>query len=79
MKGPAFRTRNRKEDDTVANADSAREKDALHRTTAAEEEAAKHYVKRRVTENSADLIAENPIRAALWAAFAGLVIDRLSI
>lgn len=41
-------------------------------------EASKHYVKRRAAENSTDLIAENPVRAALWAAFAGFVIGRLS-
>lgn len=41
-------------------------------------EATSHYVKRRVTENSTDLIAENPVRAALWAAFAGFLIGRLS-
>jgi len=41
-------------------------------------EATSHYLKRRVAENSTDLIAENPIKAALWAAFAGFVIGRLS-
>jgi len=41
-------------------------------------EVTSHYVKRRVAENSTDLIAENPIKAALWAAFAGFVIGRLS-
>ena len=41
-------------------------------------EATSHYVKRRVAENSTDLIAENPVKAALWAAFAGFVIGRLS-
>lgn len=41
-------------------------------------EASSHYVKRRVAENSTDLISENPIRAALWAAFAGFLIGRLS-
>lgn len=41
-------------------------------------EATSHYVKRRVAENSTDLIAENPLRAALWAAFAGFLIGRLS-
>ena len=41
-------------------------------------EATSHYVKRRVTENSTDLIAENPVRAALWAAFAGFLIGRLT-
>jgi ElaB/YqjD/DUF883 family membrane-anchored ribosome-binding protein len=41
-------------------------------------EATSHYLKRRVAENSTDLIAENPLRAALWAAFAGFVIGRLS-
>ena len=41
-------------------------------------EATSHYVKRRVAENSTDLISENPIRAALWAAFAGFLIGRLS-
>ena len=41
-------------------------------------EATSHYVKRRVAENSTDLITENPVRAALWAAFAGFVIGRLS-
>lgn len=41
-------------------------------------EATSHYVKRRVAENSTDLIAENPVRAALWAAFAGFLIGRLS-
>jgi ElaB/YqjD/DUF883 family membrane-anchored ribosome-binding protein len=40
--------------------------------------ATSHYVKRRVAENSTDLITENPIRAALWAAFAGFLIGRLS-
>jgi len=41
-------------------------------------EATSHYVKRRVTENSTDLIVENPVRATLWAAFAGFLIGRLS-
>lgn len=41
-------------------------------------EATSHYVKRRVTENSTDLIAENPVRAALWAAFAGFLLGRLT-
>jgi hypothetical protein len=41
-------------------------------------ETTSHYVKRRVAENSTDLIAANPIKAALWAAFAGFVIGRLS-
>ncbi|MGV3549707.1 hypothetical protein [Rhizobium sp.] len=41
-------------------------------------EATSHYVKRRVAENSTDLISENPVRAALYAAFAGFVIGRLS-
>jgi len=41
-------------------------------------EATSHYLKRRVAENSTDLIAENPLRAALWAAFAGFLIGRLS-
>lgn len=41
-------------------------------------ESTSHYVKRRVAENSTDLIAENPVRAALWAAFAGFLIGRLS-
>lgn len=41
-------------------------------------EATSHYVKRRVAENSTDLIAEYPIKAALWAAFAGFVVGRLS-
>lgn len=41
-------------------------------------EATSHYVKRRVTENSTDLISENPLRAVLWAAFAGFLIGRLS-
>jgi ElaB/YqjD/DUF883 family membrane-anchored ribosome-binding protein len=41
-------------------------------------EATSHYLKRRVAENSTDLIAENPVRAALWAAFAGFLIGRLS-
>ena len=41
-------------------------------------EATSHYVKRRVAENSTDLIAENPVRAALLAVFAGFLIGRLS-
>jgi hypothetical protein len=41
-------------------------------------QASSHYVKRRVVENSTDLIAENPIRAALWAAFIGFCVGRLS-
>lgn len=41
-------------------------------------EATSYYVKRRVAEHSTDLIAENPLRAALWAAFAGFVVGRLS-
>lgn len=41
-------------------------------------EASSHYVKRRVAANSTDLIAENPVKAALWAALAGFVIGRLS-
>jgi len=41
-------------------------------------EATSHYVKRRVAENSTDLIAENPVRATLWSAFAGFLIGRLS-
>jgi ElaB/YqjD/DUF883 family membrane-anchored ribosome-binding protein len=41
-------------------------------------EATSHYVKRRVTENSTDLIAQNPVRAAVWAAVAGFVVGRLS-
>jgi ElaB/YqjD/DUF883 family membrane-anchored ribosome-binding protein len=41
-------------------------------------EATSHYVKRRVAENSTDLIAQNPVKAALWAALAGFLIGRLS-
>ena len=41
-------------------------------------QATSHYVKRRVAENSTDMIAENPVRAALWAAFIGFCIGRLS-
>ncbi|CAN7174423.1 hypothetical protein [Rhizobium sp. LjRoot254] len=41
-------------------------------------QASSHYVKRRVAENSTDMIAENPVRAALWAAFIGFCIGRLS-
>jgi hypothetical protein len=41
-------------------------------------ESTSHYVKRRVAENSTDLIAQHPVRAALWAAFAGFMIGRLS-
>lgn len=41
-------------------------------------EATSHYVKRRITENSTDIIAENPLRAALWAAFIGFCVGRLS-
>ena len=41
-------------------------------------QATSHYVKRRVAENSTDVIAENPVRAALWAAFIGFCIGRLS-
>jgi len=41
-------------------------------------EATSHYVKRRLAENSTDIIAENPVRSALWAAFAGFLIGRLS-
>jgi hypothetical protein len=41
-------------------------------------EATSHYVKRRVAENSTDIIAQNPVRSALWAAFAGFLIGRLS-
>jgi ElaB/YqjD/DUF883 family membrane-anchored ribosome-binding protein len=41
-------------------------------------EVTSHYVKRRVAENSTDLIEENPVRAALWAAFAGFLIGRLT-
>ena len=41
-------------------------------------EATSHYVKRRVAENSTDLIAENPVKAALWSAFAGFVVGRLT-
>jgi ElaB/YqjD/DUF883 family membrane-anchored ribosome-binding protein len=41
-------------------------------------ESTSHYVKRRVAENSTDLISHNPVKAALWAAFIGFVIGRLS-
>lgn len=41
-------------------------------------EATSHYVKRRIAENSTDLIADNPIRAALCAAFAGFLVGRLT-
>lgn len=41
-------------------------------------QAGSHYVKRRVQENSTDVIAENPLRAALWAAFIGFCVGRLS-
>lgn len=41
-------------------------------------EATSHYVRRRVAENSTDLISENPVRAALWAAFAGFLVGRLT-
>ena len=41
-------------------------------------EATSQYVKRRVAENSTDLIAQNPVKAALWAAFAGFVVGRLT-
>lgn len=41
-------------------------------------QATSHYVKRRVAENSTEMIAENPLRAALWAAFIGFCVGRLS-
>ena len=41
-------------------------------------EASGHYVKRRIQEHSTDVIAENPVRAALWAAFIGFCVGRLS-
>lgn len=41
-------------------------------------EATAHYVKRRVAANSTDLMARNPLRTALWAAFAGFLVGRLS-
>jgi len=41
-------------------------------------EATSHYVKRRVQEHSTDVIAENPLRATLWAAFIGFCVGRLS-
>jgi hypothetical protein len=41
-------------------------------------EASSHYLKRRVAENSTDLIAERPLRAVLWAALAGFVVGRFS-
>lgn len=41
-------------------------------------ESTSHYVRRRVAENSTDLISENPVRAALWAAFAGFLLGRLT-
>jgi ElaB/YqjD/DUF883 family membrane-anchored ribosome-binding protein len=41
-------------------------------------ESTSHYVRRRVAENSTDLISENPVRAALWAAVAGFLVGRLT-
>jgi hypothetical protein len=52
--------------------------DSIKESVAHIAEATTHYVKRRVTENSTDLIAANPVRAALWAAFAGFLVGRLS-
>lgn len=52
--------------------------DSIRDSVAHIAEATSHYVKRRVTENSTDLIAAHPVRAALWAVFAGFLIGRLS-
>lgn len=52
--------------------------DSIRESVAHIAEATSHYVKRRVAENSTDLIEANPVRAALWAAFAGFLIGRLS-
>jgi ElaB/YqjD/DUF883 family membrane-anchored ribosome-binding protein len=52
--------------------------DSIRQSIAHIAEASSHYVKRRVAENSTDLISENPLRATLWAALAGFLIGRLS-
>jgi len=52
--------------------------DSIRDSVAHIAEATSHYVKRRVAENSTDLIEANPVRAALWAVFAGFLIGRLS-
>ena len=65
-------------DDRVELAEIGAEIDRIKASVSHIAEASSHYVKRRVAENSTDLIAGNPVRAALWAAFAGFVIGRLS-
>lgn len=52
--------------------------DSIRESVAHIAEATSHYVKRRVAENSTDLIEANPVRAALWAVLAGFLIGRLS-
>lgn len=52
--------------------------DSIRESVAHIAEATSDYVTRRVAENSTDLIAAHPLRAALWAAFAGFMIGRLS-
>lgn len=66
------------DDDSAELAEIGAEIDRIRASVAHIAEATSHYVKRRVAENSTDLISENPIRAALWAAFAGFLIGRLS-
>lgn len=65
-------------DDRAELAEVGAEIDRIKESVSHIAEATSHYVKRRVAENSTDLIAENPVRAALWAAFAGFLIGRLT-
>lgn len=65
-------------DNRAEIAEIAAEIDRMKESVSHIAQATSHYLKRRVAENSTDLIAENPVRAALWAAFAGFLLGRLS-
>lgn len=59
-------------------AEIAAEIDSIKASVAHIAEATSHYVRRRFAQNSTDLISENPLRAALWVAFAGFLVGRLT-
>lgn len=66
------------DDDSAELAEIGAEIERIKASVSHIAEETSHYLKRRIAENSTDLIAENPVRAALWAAFAGFLIGRLS-
>lgn len=78
LAGEGVDTPTRIPDDRAEFAAIASEVDRIRQSVSHIAEATSHYVKRRVAENSTDLIAENPVRAVVWAAAAGFLIGRLS-